>query len=288
MISNELSKEILDEIQKRTQKDAISISINPDREPKITDSKFGGFPYWDLSMDYPQTSDGEKLALLAQINLDELNEKNLNIENKLPKSGMLQFFISFDDVYGLDFDNPVQQNTFRVVYHEKIDYSVNIEALASLDIPNNLTLDDDKDYLSPVYGEYAVDLSVKKSSMRTEDYKFDKLFREIAAEKGIKMEEGDNFYNILDEDVLEDFFDEDGNTDHWMLGYPFFTQWDPRAGYDKDYSRYDTMLFQMDSDGEGGNDYVLWGDCGVANFFINHEDLAKGDFSDILYNWDCC
>ena len=40
----------------------------------------------------------------------------------------------------------------------------------------------------------------------------------------------------------------------------------------------------MDSDGEE----VLWGDCGVANFFIKDEDLAKKDFSNILYSWDCC
>ncbi len=35
-------------------------------------------------------------------------------------------------------------------------------------------------------------------------------------------------------------------------------------------------------------DYILWGDAGVGNFFINREDLKRRDFSKILYNWDCC
>lgn len=43
----------------------------------------------------------------------------------------------------------------------------------------------------------------------------------------------------------------------------------------------------MDSDYVEDEDYILWGDGGVANFLINQEDLKKGDFSNILYYWDC-
>lgn len=64
-----------------------------------------------------------------------------------------------------------------------------------------------------------------------------------------------------------------------LLGYPTFTQYDPRNN-----NEYDTLLFQLDSD----NDHMMWGDCGVANFFINSRKLKAHDFSDILYNWDCC
>ena len=32
---------------------------------------------------------------------------------------------------------------------------------------------------------------------------------------------------------------------------------------------------------------IIWGDCGVANFFINSEALLKKDFSKVIYNWDC-
>ena len=67
-----------------------------------------------------------------------------------------------------------------------------------------------------------------------------------------------------------------------MLGYSYFTQEDPR--YDKRYNDYDTLLFQLDSEGE----YILWGDCGIGNFFINKKTLIEKDFSKVLYNWDCC
>ncbi len=74
---------------------------------------------------------------------------------------------------------------------------------------------------------------------------------------------------------------------HKMLGYPGFIQFDPREDKE-DRKYYDTLLLQIDSDmGEDGEDYVLWGDCGVANLFINKEALIKRDFSNILYNWDC-
>ena len=32
---------------------------------------------------------------------------------------------------------------------------------------------------------------------------------------------------------------------------------------------------------------MLWGDVGVCKFFIHPQDLAKRDFSKVLYNWDC-
>lgn len=31
----------------------------------------------------------------------------------------------------------------------------------------------------------------------------------------------------------------------------------------------------------------MWGDMGVANFFIRREDLLRRDFSRVWYTWDC-
>ena len=65
-------------------------------------------------------------------------------------------------------------------------------------------------------------------------------------------------------------------------GYPFFTQEDPRTY--GDYPTFDTLLLQIDTDDELD---IMWGDSGVANFFIALEDLKKRNFSKVLYNWDC-
>ena len=67
-----------------------------------------------------------------------------------------------------------------------------------------------------------------------------------------------------------------------LLGYPFFCQGDPRE-YREDLRKYDTLLFQLDSE----EDYTMWGDVGVANFFINGDDLRRNDFSDVYFTWDC-
>jgi uncharacterized protein YwqG len=73
------------------------------------------------------------------------------------------------------------------------------------------------------------------------------------------------------------------STGHKLGGYPYFTQWDPR--YDQKYrdANY-ILLFQMDSDDDA---HIMWGDVGVGNFFIREQDLREGDFSNILYSWDC-
>jgi len=63
-------------------------------------------------------------------------------------------------------------------------------------------------------------------------------------------------------------------------GYAAFTQEDPRA-VDSPL----VLLFQLNSDDDAD---MMWGDCGIANFFIDPDELAKADFSRVLYNWDCC
>ncbi|ORY44608.1 DUF1963-domain-containing protein [Neocallimastix californiae] len=100
-----------------------------DEEPDIFDSKFGGIPYWTTDKEYPKNSEGEKLSLLAQINFDKCD-----VEEPLPKNGLLQFFIDGgDDLMGVNYDEQTIQNNFRVVYHEKIDYSITKESLKRMD-----------------------------------------------------------------------------------------------------------------------------------------------------------
>ncbi|WP_084133617.1 DUF1963 domain-containing protein [Clostridium grantii] len=63
-------------------------------------------------------------------------------------------------------------------------------------------------------------------------------------------------------------------------GYPNFVQWN-RHGEE------DVLLLQIPSSGRSQR-RITWGDCGIANFFIKEEALAKRDFSDVMYHWDCC
>ena len=65
-------------------------------------------------------------------------------------------------------------------------------------------------------------------------------------------------------------------------GYSRVEQMDPRLEFpEEDW----ILLFSLDSQGDG--DYAVgWGDGGVGNFYIRPADLARRDFSKVMYYWD--
>jgi uncharacterized protein YwqG len=106
---------------------------------------------------------------------------------------------------------------------------------------------------------------------------------------------GDAYYNRLatkdiyaiaamypaEQDALIDLaYDVFNNTGHKIGGYAEYTQEDPRT----DTPAFDAyvQLMQIDSDEE-----IMWGDAGIAHFYIDPADLAKKDFSKVMYYWDC-
>lgn len=286
----ELERRTIEEIKRLTARQALHIKIAPEKKPGITDSKFGGIPYWDMKMDYPRAKDGSLLMLIAQINLDELNREGKNPGDKLPKCGMLQFFIAMDDVFGMDFDNTTDsegrlvQENFRVVYHKTIDERVSKEEIATLGMPDSASEDVDE---SPLWGEYGLTMELEETCIGMDDYRFEEYFHKAAKTVGWEVAEEESGYNSFSEEGSDALFEELEPSGHWMLGYPYFTQFDPRGEYEGK-EKYSVQLFQMDSDYGDDDDYILWGDAGVANFFISEEDLAKEDFRDVLYSWDCC
>ena len=271
---NERSRQILDEIKRRTSTTAYQLEFDTESTPTIFDSKVGGLPYWDPAKTYPTDSNGKPMLLLAQINFDQDKA-----ESPLPQSGMLQFFIGGEEMYGLDFDHPTEQKDWRIVYHEKVDASVTAETVEAMGIPVS---PDNEGVDSPVFRSCAFRL-VKKETWLTPDHweRFDELTLEVAKDLFDQTDAesadevfGKDQYALLEEEY---FYSENSH----LLGHPFFTQADIRErGW-----RYDTLLFQLDSETV---DIVMWGDMGVGNFFINAEDLKNLDFSDVVYNWDCC
>lgn len=268
----------INELRERTRQEAYCLKIEKDKKPGLFDSKFGGLPYWDSSKPYPTDENGNRLILLAQINLYEIDD------SRLPENGMLQFFISNDDMYGCDFDNQDVQKNFRVVYHEMVDYDLTEEDLKPFNFPMATS-----DSEMPLTREYAVSVTKKETFMDIFDYRFNDIATDVIKTKfGLEGFEVDvdiwEYLDDISQHMDEMSFSSNG---HKIFGYPAFTQEDPR-GYNEEYQYYDTLLFQMDSDNIDEEFCVIWGDCGVANFFINHKDLENKDFSKILYNWDCC
>ena len=273
---SEKAKAIVAEVKRRTAAPCWKLTLQPEGPCGLLDSKVGGLPYWDPALPYPTDSQGNKMTLLAQLNFAQLGT-----EAPLPRAGMLQFFIGQDDGFGIDFDQPDRQKNFRVVYHPEPDPALTLEQIQALELPTHV----EADLCTPVIREAAFTAEKTVGYMGPGDCRFEALFRE--AVRAVTGEDiGDkNEYQYFDKADRDYFYDQLSAAGHRLLGYPFFTQYDPR----EPEGPYDTLLFQLDSDmAEDRKDLVLWGDCGVGNFFINREDLLCRDFSRILYNWDCC
>lgn len=266
--------EIYEAVKSETCIKSYKIEAEKAENLSIFDSKFGGIPYWDFSKEFPTDSKGEKLKLLAQINFDK---EKFN-DDRLPQKGILQFYIpSNDDVYGMNFDKQDKQTDWRAIYHENVNYEVTDDEVKRNGVKTFKEVS--PDYYTPFSDTYKITFKITEEAISIDDESFDSVLAKILKEKfNVAVEENkvNNYLEQIDEKYYETFT----SWGHKLLGYPAFTQSDPRYN---EYSKYDTLLLQIDS-----NDDIMWGDCGVANFFINKEDLLKKDFSNILYNWDCC
>lgn len=267
---------IVKKIKEKTMKKSIKINEEEAANLSIFDSKFGGLPYWDESEEYPTDSEGNGLILLAQINF----ERTPVNDDRFPKKGILQFFIGTNDIMGVDFDNLDNQNGFKVIYHENINNQLTREEVRSQGIRANTELDGASEEYFPFYKEYEITFEESMEPMSSAVHNFDEILNETTGE--VLGKDVDNAWDLLksEEDYIYDEFYVCG---HKILGYPYFTQWDPRE--DEDIykgKKYDTLLLQIDSEGD-----ILWGDSGVGNFFINEQDLINKDFSKVIYTWDC-
>lgn len=230
-------------------KPCVKITLT-DTKPSIFESKIGGLGYIPHDKDFPTDSNGNQLRLLAQIECEKIQLDGF------PENGLLQFWILNDDVAGMDVWGTTNQDGFRVIYYPEIDKTVTKEEIENKFVKN--------EYDDNGYDDFPVLRECGMSFEKSKDKEFD--------------------YNTDDEEILEEY---DSLSSHKVGGYPFFTQSDPRPDMENG-NYYDFLLFQLDTDYIGKEDVVMWGDSGVGNFFINSEKLKNCDFSDVLYNWDCC
>ena len=266
--TEEQAKRLLRYIHDSTAKDTVRIKPAPADsslpfEKKVCSSKFGGLPYWTRGEDYPKAQDGANLYLLAQINFSEVP----NLAD-YPNRGLLQIFIKADDTYGCSFDS--EQKDWRIVWREVFSPSL---AMSEADLrAMGVNCAGEEKSEMPLQKEYALFFEKTQTYSHPHLDDFDGVLKNAAQVLGFSVYDKSP-YELFDEDSFSAFFDD--NSKHQIGGYPDFTQNDVRR-------EGDILLFQMDSDGE-----ILWGDMGIANFFINPEDLINRDFSNVLYNWDC-
>ena len=270
-LTAEQSRLLIEELKRRTAVHAVKINAKSAKNLPLGASKFGGVPYWNPVEPYPTDEEGNKLALLAQIDL-----ANVPHLPDFPNTGLLQFFIAPGDGYGMG-----SPKGHRVIWHEIVDASVTEEAIIALDIPTTRSLENKKKrkylYL-PLFKEYELCFELTET-FDAGTFEFDKTLEASASALGLEIPNDWHISEYIDTDTYEELL-VDVNNGHWIGGYPCFTQEDPRQI--DGYAAYTTLLLQIDSE-----DDIMWGDAGVGNFFIRPEDLRKRDFSKVFYTWDC-
>lgn len=261
---------ILEKIDEKTKLECIKLSAKLEDCTQF-DSKVGGTPYIPNGFEYPysKSEPSQPLMLLAQINFDKMPYLK-----DYPTKGILQFYLNpNDDCYGMNWDNPTEQDNFRIIYHESVDYSANnLDKIPKFNQENDDCMPFEYGTEAKLTGElynqglfpYALD-------------DFDDIIKKSFKELYPSEDENTFFENNSEE--IECFFEKNDYSYHAIGGYPNYTQNDVRT------EEHSTLLFQLDTDDDIN---LMWGDCGIGNFFINLKDLKNLDFSNVLYNWDCC
>lgn len=241
-----------------TKQTFIRVKSQEARKTKPWESKVGGVPYLPKDAVWPVSPDGKALFFLAQLNFADMPRLA-----PFPEKGIVQFFINDDDLYGMDFDDGENPDTFRVVF-----YPDPVKDDKTLQTKVNIPEDFD---LLPHHPDesYPLIFNVEEEVAPATDYRFFQTH-------------GADFFQQFGEkewDVQEDFSKKLRADGHKVGGYAYFTQDDPRRPDDPMI-----LLLQLDSDELMD---LMWGDMGVGHFFIREADLVKGDFSRVLYDWDC-
>jgi hypothetical protein len=277
-------KKFIEEFKKLENRETIKINLISETKTPLTSSNVAGWFYLPKTSTIPTTSKGEQLMYLAQINCEELPENSI-----YPSKGIMQFWIFGGDYnLGNDYTKPTSDSKKRVIYYPEIE-----EHFTEVELSEMYKPEEDKkegELITPINDRAPFAMSFEKTSQwpLPNDFRFEEIFNEKLNEhiEETKAEEGFESYDIGEEESYDIIEDLDIPNHTQIGGYGHFTQEDPRM-YD-DFEDYTELLFQLDSEFGTDDYYILWGDCGVGNFFAKKEQLRNLDFAECLYSWDCC
>ncbi|WP_434354092.1 YwqG family protein [Psychrobacter sp. HD31] len=270
----------LQEVVLKTHHAFIRINTQVCETMRLTDSKFGGVPYIPANGFYPKAADGTPLMLLAQINFEQVFEQVSHNEfAQLPKQGLLQIFINAgEEDLGKDEDERTPNSNYQVHFIPSID--ITATPLSESTKMARQSVDDN--YLEEVFSPISTPLKLSFIKEYGCAGVSENLLEFIAANQGQAIDELD-YENGEKEDIAYEAINKLSNASgHKLLGMPVF----PNEEIRKPYSTQKLFL-QIDSEYPMTESYeIMWGDMGVANFFIQPDALLNKDFSNLIYNWD--
>ncbi len=256
-------KKVIELMTVQTQKPAVRFVMERNHTG-IFDSKIGGKAYLPADAEYPYDRaigcEKNPLVLLAQINLDRLPPYK-----DYPQKGMLQFFITANDDYGIDWNDHASSISSRVLYYSDIIYDE-----SKLKEPPEIAYDEEH---VPFQHELSIHFQSCQVPINSlSDYIGDAYAKALET---LGVEPSD-VTNEQETEILNAF------------GYSFtglcdnlnYCQGDPTPEV------YTELLIQIDSDCDGELE-IMWKDAGTAHFFIEPKKLTSRDFTTTYYQYDC-
>ncbi len=228
-------------------------------------SRLGGPALLPTEEAWPCDSDGIPLEFLAQLDLADCSALP-----GYPEGGIVQFFVGRDDLHGADFDDQLA-GQFMVRWLAP-DAPVYLAQQPPLTPKHEGSAGDYTPFDNDAQREHGVALVARPMTDVIDA-------SNLAADNRIAA-----LHASYDVASLEDWLltpEAERPMRHHTGGFPAFAQQDIRE--DARWAEYDHVLLHLTS----ADDLVYWGDTGEALFMIRSGDLARGDFSRVIYSWDC-
>ncbi|MCG8860090.1 DUF1963 domain-containing protein [Tenacibaculum finnmarkense] len=250
----------------------IKTKSKDDNQIGIGNSKIGGNP--DLPKDFKWPKfENKYLTFCAQYNLSELNKYDL--QNKLPKNGMLYAFVFIDKDYP-GFMN--KESSYKLIYLE------NTENIERIEFPKEYFLEGKFKSAQIEYFEYYTlpddeNYKIEKYESKYEDFNY---FYETVTEfiDNLTNQETDNFHQILGEDrsvqssVVFDFATK-------KLKIKTIEDYESKKAEIEKISKKYRILLQLDCN-DRNSDLSRFGGSMVIYFGIEPEDLKKNNIENVI------
>lgn len=239
-----------------------AVVLTPADGPLRTGGARLGGPVWLHEGEaWPTGRDGAAMEFVAQLDFADLPQLP-----DFPSSGVLQFFVANDDLFGVDFDD-LAAGDIALRWYESLDLPGRLE-------PPPPALGDDRNcspWIDDGVREHGRPLAgaLVEQQAQWGDWRID------ARAEGWLNRPG---FRELDDALI----DRPGGAElrHHVGGQAVFTQNDPRS--DPRYQGHDRCLLRVTSD-----DAIMWGDVGEAVWLIPQAALRARDWGQVIFSWDC-
>lgn len=247
----------------------IDLTLIPDSNIKIGQSKVGGNPDLTNENKWPKAENNKSMSFIAQMNCEVLS--NYDTQQLLPKNGLISFFYCADqEAWGFA---PKDKSRFKVLY------SVETENLKNITFPNDLEE-------HSIFKSNRIDF---ESCLSLPTWEEDSI-------EGIIQDEDDDNYSEVSSGSENQIFGYANCvqapmelecqlvTNGLFCGDPTGYE-DPKAKeLEKGKSDW-ILLLQISS--EDDKTEMMWGDSGSIYFWIKKQDLLRKNFDNVWCILQC-